>query len=143
MRGSRTISDPRVPPTAQVTGIKEKPRAMFVSSVSSAIILFTTPAFPLSIPFKKRLAKLSNRSMYLGSELTHLKTSPGKERERPKTILETMVPRRPHRNTGLRPTLSERRLHWNTLTACAAKYKETFLFGQKAAEDRGIQVTYY
>lgn len=54
-----------------------------------------------------------------------------------------MVPRRPHRNTGLRPTLSERRLHWNTLTACAAKYKDTFSFGQKVAEERRIQVTYY
>ena len=40
-----------VPPAAQITGINEEPRAMFVSSVSSAIILFITPTFPLSMPF--------------------------------------------------------------------------------------------
>ena len=53
------ISDPMVQPTAQVRAINEKPRAMFVSSVSSTIILFMTPTFPLSIPFKQRLAKPS------------------------------------------------------------------------------------
>ncbi|KAH9009619.1 hypothetical protein EDB84DRAFT_1546344 [Lactarius hengduanensis] len=73
---------------------------MFVSPVSSAIILFITPTFPLSMPCKQRL-----------------KTSVGKERDRPKRTLETMVPRRPHRSTGLRPILSERRLHWSTETA--------------------------
>lgn len=45
-----------VPPTAQATGIREKPRATLVSSVRSAIMLFMTPMFPLSIPFKQRLA---------------------------------------------------------------------------------------
>jgi hypothetical protein len=51
------ISNPTVLPTAQVSGTNEKPRAMFVSSVSSAIILFMTPIFPFSIPFKQRLGK--------------------------------------------------------------------------------------
>ena len=46
-------------PTTQVNGINEKPRAMFVSSVTSAIMLFMTPIFPFSIPFKQRLGKPS------------------------------------------------------------------------------------
>ncbi|KAF8258685.1 hypothetical protein EI94DRAFT_1753902 [Lactarius quietus] len=78
---------------------------MLVSSVISAIILSMTPAFPLNIPFKQRPD-----------------TSASSERERPKRRLETMVPRRPHRGTDLRPTLSERWLHWSTVTASAAKY---------------------
>ena len=49
------MSNPRVQPTAQATDNNAKPRALFVSSVSSATILFMTPAFPLSIPFKQRL----------------------------------------------------------------------------------------
>jgi hypothetical protein len=59
--GRRDIGNPIVPPTAQVTDNNEKPRAMFVLSVSSAIILFMTPVFPLSVPFKQRLAKPSYR----------------------------------------------------------------------------------
>ena len=47
--------NPMVPPRAQITGINEKPRAIFVSSVSSASILLITPMFPLSMPFKHRL----------------------------------------------------------------------------------------
>jgi hypothetical protein len=53
-----------VPPTAQVTGINEKPRAMFDSSVSSAIMLFMTPMFPLSIPCRQRLAKPSQSERF-------------------------------------------------------------------------------
>jgi hypothetical protein len=44
-----------VPPRAHVTGINEKPRAILLSSVSSASILFMTPMFPFSMPFKQRL----------------------------------------------------------------------------------------
>jgi len=67
MRGLRALSasqpitkyamspNPMVPPRAQITGINEKPRAIFVSSVSSATILLITPMFPLSMPFKHRL----------------------------------------------------------------------------------------
>src|SRR5258708_33623647 len=116
-----------VPPTAQVTDMNENPRAMFVSSVSSAIMLFITPAFPLSIPFKHCLWPNTVRVDYsLGPSRTHLKTSAGKERERPKRRLETILPRRPHRSTGLRPTLSESRLHWSTVTVSAAKYNDNY-----------------
>ena len=57
MKEKRDVGNPMVPPTAQVTGINEKARAMFVLSVSSAIILFMTPVFPLSAPCKQRLSK--------------------------------------------------------------------------------------
>ena len=50
-------SNPMVLAMAQVIGINEKPFAMLVSSVSSAIILFMIPVFPLSIPFRQRLVK--------------------------------------------------------------------------------------
>ena len=46
-----------------------------------------------------------------------------------------MVPRRSHRSTGLRPTLSERQLHWNTVAASAAKYKDIYRFCQRATEE--------
>ncbi len=98
-----------VPPRAQITGINEKPRAIFVSSVSSASILLITPMFPLSMPFKQRLVwdLIENGIVTkLRSEKqikTYLKTSAQKERERPKRMIEMIVPRRPHRRTGLRP----------------------------------------
>jgi hypothetical protein len=44
-----------VPPRAHITGINEKPRAILDSSVSSANMLFMTPMFPFSMPFKQRL----------------------------------------------------------------------------------------
>jgi len=34
---------------------------------------------------------------------TYLRTSVKKERESPKRMIEMIVPRRPHRRTGLRP----------------------------------------
>ena len=86
-----------------------------------------TPALPLSVPFKQRLDKLSQSEASPDClDRTDLNTSAGKERERPKRRLETIVPRRPQRSTGLRPTLSERRLHWSTVTASAAKYKDIY-----------------
>jgi hypothetical protein len=98
-----------VPPRAQITGINEKPRAIFVSSVSSANILLITPMFPLSMPFKHRLEwnliKMSKVTKPLRSETKkqYLKTSAQKERESPKRMIEMIVPRRPNRRTGLRP----------------------------------------
>jgi len=57
-----------VPPIAQAIGINEKPRAMFVLSVSSAIILFMTPMFPFSISFKQRLGNSSWSKLFPGFE---------------------------------------------------------------------------
>jgi hypothetical protein len=54
-----------------------------------------------------------------------------------------MVPRRPYKNTGFRPILSERRLHWKTLTACAAKYKDTYRLRRDVAAERRRGETYY
>jgi hypothetical protein len=46
---------PMICPIAAANGSMENPRAIFVSSVSSAMILFATPMFPFTVPFKKRL----------------------------------------------------------------------------------------
>ena len=119
-----------------------------VSSVRSAIMLFMTPMFPLSIPFKKRLAH-PVRVKYSAERATHLRTRAQKERERPKRRHETEVPRRPQRSTGFRPTLSERRPHWSTVTASAAKYKDTYGYCRRTVGaprkrvERKTKETYY
>jgi len=78
-----------------------------------------------------------------GSEqkINYLRTSAGKDRERPNRMLETMVPKRPNKSTGLRPTWSERRLHWSTVTASAAKYRDTCEY-RRGAERRRADETY-
>ena len=72
-------------PIAQDIGINEKPRAMFILSVSSAIILFMTPMFPFSIPFKQRLGKSSWSKLFPGFELN---TPEGKRPERSRNAKE-------------------------------------------------------
>jgi len=94
--------NPMVPPRAHITGIKEKPRAILVSSVSSASMLFTTPMFPFSMPFKQRLRDRLRRYHSWICQ-TYLRTSAPKERERPNRMIEMIVPKRPHRSTGFRP----------------------------------------
>src|SRR5260370_7032842 len=100
---------PMVPPRAQITGINEKPRAIFVSSVSSASILLITPMFPLSMPFKQRLVwNLIENGIVtkLRSEKqikTYLKTSAQKERENPQRMIELLMPKRPHHKPRFRP----------------------------------------
>ena len=51
----------------------------------------------------------------------HLKTSAQKERDNPNRRRESIVPKRHVRRTGLRPTWSDRRFHWNEVAAAAAK----------------------
>lgn len=46
-----------------------------------------------------------------------------------------MVPRRPQSSTGLRPILSEKRLHWRTVTACAAKYVDIYQLCRSPTEE--------
>ena len=48
------------------------------------------------------------------------KSQDQKERESPNIVIETIVPRRPNRRIGLRPTWSERGFQWSTATALAA-----------------------
>jgi hypothetical protein len=47
--------NPIIYPSDQATGGIENPRAMFVSSVSSAIILFMALMYPFIAPCKHRL----------------------------------------------------------------------------------------
>ena len=49
------MPDPMTCPTPAANGRMEKPRAILLSSVISAKILFATPMFPFNAPFKKRL----------------------------------------------------------------------------------------
>ena len=56
----------------------------------------------------------------------HLKTSATKECDNPNKRIAIVVPARQHKSTGLRPTWSERRFHWNEVEASAAKCRETY-----------------
>jgi hypothetical protein len=68
------------------------PCATFVLSVSSPSALFATPEFPFNAPQRLR-------------ETTRAQ----KERDMPTRIMESVIPKRPTRRTGLRPMRSERR----------------------------------
>ena len=114
------MTNPITYPTDQATGGIENPRVMFVSSVSSAIILFTAPMCPFNVPCKHRL-RSSGQSMILGECIgKHLRTSAKKERDKPNKRMERAVPARQNKRTGLRPTWSDRRFHGNEVTASAA-----------------------
>src|SRR5579863_7238205 len=108
-------------------GSNENPFATLVSSVSSDIMLFTTPMLPFSAPCRERLAtkvcqghELAKRPQEGTSEISCLRTSAKKERERPNKMIETTVPAAHDRSTGLRPTRSERRFQWIAVIASAA-----------------------
>ena len=46
----------------------------------------------------------------------YLRASIQNERERPNMTIETIVPARQNKITGLRPTWSDRRFQWNVVT---------------------------
>jgi len=105
---------------AQVRGIREKARAMLVSSAISANILFITPMLPFSAPARNRL--YSVECINDGSTRhIHLKANVQNDRDNPNRIVDIITPRIPPRRTGLRPMESESRLHCNTVVASPAK----------------------
>ena len=53
------VTHPIVPPTPHTSGMSPDAWARFVESVSSAIMVFPTPMFPLSKPAMQRLAGIS------------------------------------------------------------------------------------
>lgn len=85
---------PKVAPAIHVTGNKLKARALFDSSVSSPIIVFTTPMFPSRNPARHR-PKI---------------TQPNRV-ERPKVRSEAARPNWPRKMTGRRPIRSDSRPH--------------------------------
>jgi hypothetical protein len=119
-------------------GSNENPRAILVSSVSSDITLLTRPMFPFSAPCRHRLeTKASHesaerrhsrflREREIKVTLSYLRTSDKKERERPNQMIETIVPARHDKSTGLRPTWSERRFQGIAVRASAAKCTDTY-----------------
>jgi hypothetical protein len=98
------MTDPMTPPMAYAIIKDENPFATFVSSVSSAIALLTTPGFPLNPPCRQRLRgkKINERSESL-ERGRHLRTIIQKEREKPNRIIEVVVPAKQNSITGLRP----------------------------------------
>lgn len=54
------------------------------------------------------------------------RTRPMKVRERPKKVMERVMPRTPVRRTGFRPMRSERRPHWRTESDWAAKKTDVY-----------------
>jgi hypothetical protein len=56
-RCRRRVAYPIVTPTAQMRGMSPDAWALFVESVSSPIMLLTTPMFPLSKPAMQRLSE--------------------------------------------------------------------------------------
>ena len=59
------MANPITTPTAQVIGNNENACATLVSSVTSAIMLFTTPMFPLNAPCRHRLAMKTSHTSQL------------------------------------------------------------------------------
>lgn len=99
---------PSVDPTNQTRGMKEKARAMFVSSAISPTADFRTPMLPLRAPASARLTMMAKR-----------------EWESPKEVMERASPRSPIIRTGLRPIRSERRPQWNMQIASVRKNKDS------------------
>ena len=55
-----------------------------------------------------------------GGMENHLKTSAKKECDKPNDKIAIVVPARQVKRTGLRPTWSESRFHWNAVAASVA-----------------------
>ena len=71
------------------------------------------------------VAIIDQRQRLYGGNNSNLRMSAQSERERPKRIVDTTVPKRLNKRMGLRPTWSERRLHWRTVAASATKCNDT------------------
>lgn len=58
--------------------------------------------------------------------MAHLITSVQNVLESPNVNIDIIVPIIPIISTGFRPTLSDKRLHWNTVSASVAKNKDSY-----------------
>jgi hypothetical protein len=119
-RKQDNTTNPITYPSDQATGGIENPRAMFVSSVSSAIIILTAPMCPFIAPCKHRLRSRGQSELVDVCIEKHLRTSAKKERDNPSKRMERVVPKRQDKRTGLRPTWSDRRFHGNDVAASVA-----------------------
>lgn len=132
-----------VDPADQTMGIKEKPRARLVESVSSPMALFMTPV--RTQPDQKRGSQRAIRtyryfrsacrrysgcknqstSCEISKRYVYLMTSDQNDRDSPKQTTDRQRPNKPVRSTGLRPMRSDKRLHWSTVQACVAKNSDS------------------
>jgi hypothetical protein len=114
MKERSKTPNPMMPPIAQVTENNESScHVRFIRELRHHTLHDAN--VPIKHTVQKRLAKDSR------SELVFPGSEPNTPEDEPKRTLETMVPRRPHRSTGVRPTLSEWRLLWSTVAVSAAK----------------------
>ena len=95
---------------------------ILVSSAISANMLFITPIFPFRAPARNRLYRSMMRLTRLRCNLVHyLAANAQNVRDSPNRMVATTKPRVPLRRTGLRPIISERWPHCNTVEASPKK----------------------
>jgi hypothetical protein len=112
-----------VDPINQTMGRNENTLALFDSSVSSLIAIFTTLEFPFNPATSARL-----------------KVIPRNDFERPKRRMEKASPNVPITSTGLRPIRPEKWPHRGTNEACVRKKTDSCDDGKQTTTHFEIEI---